>query len=355
MIDMLRVVDLHKRLGDFELREINIDVEAGEIFVVLGPSGAGKTTLLDCIAGFKTVDRGHIYLDDEDITGLPPEYRNIGYIPQEPALFPHMDVFRNIEYGLKLRGIQREERKRRVLEVAKFLEIDNLLGRYPNDLSGGEKQRVSLARALAIEPKAMLMDEPLAHIDPILREDLRNYIRKIASRLNVPTIYVTHDQSEAFAIADSLAIMNGGLIVEKGKPDKLLDRPKKLFSARFLGYRNIFDGQVAKTLENISIIEVNNVKFTVPGNYHGYIIIGFRPEDVIVFREKPISSIQNMFKATIKEIINEGPISRILFDVGIKIEGVITRRSLMELGLKKGEKVYIGIKSTSIRTFTKNS
>ncbi len=349
---MLRVENLCRKQGTFELKDISIEVHPGELYVILGPTGAGKTTLLDCIAGFRTVHSGRIFLYDKDITYLPPESREIGYIPQEPALFPHMSVFKNIEYGLKIRRLPQEDRRRKVLEISEILEIRDILEKFPHELSGGEKQRVSLARAIVVMPRAMLMDEPLAHLDLPLRRELRYDIRRIIKELNIPALYVTHDQSEAFSIADRLAIMDMGKIVEGGKPEAILDRPTRVFSAKFIGYENLFRVTVRSVIDNMSIVGVGDVEFRIPGRYHGELYIGFRPEDVIVFKEKPISSIQNIFRAEISDIICEGSIAKLILDIGVEIKGIITRRSLIDLKLRKGEHVYIGIKSTTIRIFS---
>ncbi len=346
---MLRVEKIRRKQGSFELEDISFDVKNGEFFVILGPSGAGKTTLLDCIAGFRQIDSGKIFLDEKDITNNPPEERNIGYIPQDPSLFPHFSAFRNIEYGLRFRNLTKEERKKRVLEIAMSMGISKILDQKPGKLSGGEKQRVALARALVIEPKAILMDEPLAHIDAPLRKDLRYEIRKILKSMAIPTVCVTHDQSEAFSIADTIAIMNNGRILEIGSPFNILDRPQDIFTAHFLGFENIFDGEIISSDDYISMVRTKDVVFRVPGEYKEKIKFGFRPEHVVIFKEKPKSSIQNIFEGKIVEIISEGSIVKLIIDIGIRIVALITRRSLEELNLRIGSEIFVGIKSTSIR------
>ena len=346
---MLEVVRLWRRQGNFELGEISFCVQDGEIYAILGPSGAGKTTLLDCIAGFRMPHSGKILLDGVDITWLPPERRNIAYIPQTPSLFPHMTVADNIAYGLRVRGFGREETRKAVRELALSLGIEGILKRYPGEISGGEMQRVALARALIVRPKLLLMDEPLTHLDVPLRRELRMEIRRIIKRWGVATIYVTHDQAEAFTIADRMAIMRSGKIVEEGTPMSLLLGPRSIFSAQFLGFENVFRGKATCLGEHTSLVDVNGVGFVVLGRHSGDICIGFRPEDVSIFLDRPKSSIRNIFRGKIAEIVVEGPIARILIDVGIRIVAAITTASMRELGLGGGSEVYVGIKSTSIR------
>lgn len=349
MSRILIIDSLYRRQGNFELRDISFRVENGEIYTILGPSGAGKTTLLDCIAGFRKVHSGKIILDNKDITYLPPEKRDIAYIPQEPALFPHMSIMENIEYGLRVKKVAREERERLIRDLASSLGINNILDKYPREISGGEKQRVALARALVIDPKLMLMDEPLAHLDAPLRKELRKEIRREIKSRGVSTIYVTHDQSEAFMIADRIAIMKDGVILDENTPLGILESPKSIFSAKFLGYENLFKAQVVDASKDITRVTIGDVELLVPGRHTGELYIGFRPEDVVIFITEPTSSIRNILEGEIVEVLIGGSTARVIVDVGVKITALITRRALRDLDLKIGKHVLIGIKSTSIK------
>ena len=277
---MLKVINVVKRYKDFSLKSINFEVSNDEYFVILGPSGSGKSTLLECIAGIRSIDEGTIYLDGLDITDLPPEKRNISIVFQEDYLFPHMNVFENIEYGLRLRKIPREERRKKVLEIARRFRIADKLEKFPSKLSGGEKQRASLARALIVNPKLLLLDEPLNSIDAPLRKDLREELRLIKDEYNIPFIHVTHDQIEAITLADKIAILIDGRIVEIGEPKQIFSNPKNVETARFIGFDNIFKAKIIESKEGTSIAEINgDVKLAILGNYSCLLYTSPSPRD----------------------------------------------------------------------------
>ena len=220
--------------GDFSL-EVNTGFPSGRLSVILGPSGCGKTTLLDLAAGFLQPHEGRILEGHREVTHLPPEKRRVGVVFQDHALFPHMSLKRNIMFGPVSRGIDRQEASRRAYDLLKMVRLDGFGGRRPASLSGGEKQRVALARALAIEPDILLLDEPFSALDAALRRELRSEVRRIQRETGITTLLVTHDQEEALALADNLAVMDGGRIIRSGHPGDLWDQPGELFSAMFLG------------------------------------------------------------------------------------------------------------------------
>ncbi len=228
------------------LRGVSLDFEAGKLTAVLGPSGCGKTTLLRAVAGFVGVDAGRIQFGGEDVTRLPPQHRGSAMVFQNYALWPHMTVFDNVAYGLRLRRVGRSEIRRRVEQALALVEIADLEGiaqRRPPALSGGQQQRVALARALVVEPRLLLLDEPLSNLDAKVRQRLRVEIRRLQRRVGITTIYVTHDQEEALAIADRVVLMQGGQVMEAGTPEEVYRRPRSAFAADFLGVSNRIEAQ----------------------------------------------------------------------------------------------------------------
>ena len=217
------------------VNNVNLKIERGEFFVLLGPSGCGKTTTLRIIAGLEKPTKGRVYIDEQDVTNLPPRKRDIAMVFQTWALYPHMKVYDNIAFPLKLRKIPRDEIDRKVREVAKLLRIEDLLDRYPKQLSGGQQQRVALARALVRSPRVWLMDEPLSNLDALLRVQMRAELKRLQKELKITTIYVTHDQVEAMTMADRIAVMNAGRVLQVGTPHEIYHYPKSKFVAGFIG------------------------------------------------------------------------------------------------------------------------
>ncbi|WP_461865268.1 ABC transporter ATP-binding protein [Thermococcus sp.] len=235
--------EIMKEWEDFKLSIKHLKVRDKEFLTLLGPSGCGKTTTLRMIAGFEKPDRGEIIFNGKVVNDVPPYERNIGIVFQDYALFPHMTVFKNIAFGLEMRRISRREIEKRVSQVLELVGLKGFENRYPEQLSGGQQQRVALARALVVEPKLLLLDEPLSNLDAKIRERLRGEIRRIQRELGITTIYVTHDQEEAMAISDRIAVMNVGTVEQVGKPLELYYNPRTEFVARFLGLSNILELQ----------------------------------------------------------------------------------------------------------------
>ncbi|MEM2094262.1 MAG: ABC transporter ATP-binding protein [Candidatus Bathyarchaeia archaeon] len=226
--------------------EVSFRVDDGKLFFLLGPSGCGKTTLLRLVAGFYKPDKGKIFLGNQLMNDVPPHRRSIGMVFQNYALWPHMTVYDNIAYGLRIRGVPTSQRVERVKEILKVVKMEEFASRYPNQLSGGQQQRIALARALVIEPDVLLLDEPLSNLDAKLRLETRDEIKRIQRELKVTTIYVTHDQEEALSMADEIAIMNSGRIEQVGTPQEIYNRPRNVFVASFLGSTNILKGRVER-------------------------------------------------------------------------------------------------------------
>ena len=229
----VKVVNLVKKFDKtVAVNGISFNVKDGEFIVLLGPSGCGKTTTLRCIAGLETPDEGEIYIDDRMVNDLPPKDRDIAMVFQSYALYPHMTVYGNLAFPLKMRKYPKQEIDKRVREVAKLLRIEELLDRKPRQLSGGQQQRVALGRALVRNPRVWLMDEPLSNLDAKLRVYMRAELKKLQKDLKITTIYVTHDQAEAMAMADRVAVMNKGKILQYDEPRHVYERPANLFVAR---------------------------------------------------------------------------------------------------------------------------
>lgn len=280
MTPMIELIGVKKRLGSF-LLEVDLSVERGEYLFLLGPSGSGKTALLDVIAGFHRVDRGKIIINGRDVTDVPIEKRNIGYCSQDPMLFPFLNVEGNIAFGLKQKKMKRSEIRRRVEEVAEMLGISDLLSRDVLSLSGGEKQRVSLARAIVTDPQILLLDEPLSRLDAKMAYNLGRELRKINKESGITMVQVTHNQAEAQMLADRIGIMNEGRILEVGTPDEIFYSPKKKFTAWFVDMENLFEGRVKKR-DGMTLFENEDFEIVIPETNEKCenVIIGIRPEDI---------------------------------------------------------------------------
>ena len=245
----LSIRSLHKAFGDTQVfSDINCEVAKGELITLLGPSGCGKSTLLRCIAGLTEVDGGQILLDGEDLVPMTPQKRQIGMVFQSYALFPNMTVEQNVAFGLRMQKIARDESARRVAEVLAMVELNDFARRYPSQLSGGQCQRVALARSLVTRPRLLLLDEPLSALDARIRKHLREQIRAIQQELGLTTIFVTHDQEEALTLSDRILLMNGGRIVQSADAETLYTAPVDAFAAGFIGNYNLLAADVASRL-----------------------------------------------------------------------------------------------------------
>ena len=234
-----------KRYGDLTIiPQLTQNIKNGEFFTLLGPSGCGKTTLLRMIAGFNSIEGGQIRFNDQVINDIPAHKRNIGMVFQSYAIFPHLTVRENVEYGLKLRDIPKDEMKTKVDKILDVVQITEYQDRLPERLSGGQQQRVALARAIVIHPSVLLMDEPLSNLDAKLRVEMRSAIREVQKQVGITTVYVTHDQEEALAISDRIAVMKKGVIQQTGTPHTIYTRPYNVFVATFIGHSNLFKGRI---------------------------------------------------------------------------------------------------------------
>jgi ABC-type Fe3+/spermidine/putrescine transport system ATPase subunit len=279
---MIKIDTLSVALGEFRLRDIDMTIHGGEYMVLLGPTGSGKTILLRSMVGIHTPSHGTISIDGHDVTGLDPEERLVGYVPQDYALFPNMTVRRNIEYGLRARGAKKSEIDHRVVSMMDLLRIGHLACRMPLNLSGGEKQRVALGRALVVKPRVLLLDEPLSALDENLRGELAAELRRIHGEVGGTFLHVCHDFDEACDVADRVTIMNDGRIEQVGTIEELVKSPSSLFVARFTRTRNLFNATAAPAQGGCTVRIDNGPELLVDRPARGPIVFGVRPENVIV-------------------------------------------------------------------------
>ncbi len=286
-----------KRFGKkvLAVNDFSLEVKEGEFLVLLGPSGCGKTTAMRMVAGLEEVTLGKIYIDDVDITDLPPRKRNVSMIFQNYAVWPHMTVYENIAYALRLRKMPKDEIKKIVNDVADMVKIGDLLERYPSQLSGGQQQRVAVARAIAVEPKIVLMDEPLSNLDAKLRGSMRTELKTIHAKTGATSVFVTHDQSEAMSMADRIVVMKAGEVVQIGTPEDVYNRSASVFVADFIGTppTNFLDVELSMQNGNCQLtnpffkIEFSGESVSMLKKYnHKKLILGVRPENILIVDEK---------------------------------------------------------------------
>jgi len=347
---MIRVENISKDLGEFFLKDVSINIGTGEYLMILGPTGAGKTILLETIAGIYPPDKGRVYLNGRDVTRLPPRKRNIGMVYQDYMLFPHLTVKKNIKYGLRSRNFGKQEVSRRIDELATLLGVSHLLHRHPGTLSGGEQQRIAIARALIMEPDVLLLDEPLSALDSETRTKLRKELRKIHALTSTTMIHVTHSFDEAFLLGSQMAIMNHGEIVQVGEPSEVFRKPNSPFTAEFLGVTNVFRGE-SKADNGIANISIHGLKFSSADKREGEVYFSIRPEDILVSLTPIESSARNSFQGEVRDISNAGVIVRITVDIGVPFVAAITRRSFLDMGLKQGMKVFLTFKAMDVHVF----
>ena len=283
------IKDAVKRYGDFTaLNGVSLNIKEGEFFTLLGPSGCGKTTLLRMIAGFNSIEGGDFYFGEKRINDVAAHKRDIGMVFQNYAIFPHLTVRENVAYGLKARKTPKAEMNSRVDEALELVQISHLADRKPNELSGGQQQRVALARAFVIEPSVLLMDEPLSNLDAKLRVQMRTVIKKLQRRLGITTIYVTHDQEEALAISDRIAVMKDGNIMQIGTPNEIYAKPQNPFVAGFIGVSNFMDCQCVGGEDGFAKVTIQGeLSISVPVRkvYTGKAKISARPEQLFFSQE----------------------------------------------------------------------
>ena len=332
----------------YAVKDTCLEIQPGSFVTLLGPSGCGKTTTLRMIAGFESPDEGEIYLGNEAINALPPNKRDTAMVFQSYALLPHYNVFDNVAYGLKLRKVPKDEIKERVTRILELVELSGMEARMTNQLSGGQQQRIALARALVISPDVLLMDEPLSNLDAKLRVEMRSVIRHTQKSVGITTVYVTHDQEEAMAISDRIAVMKDGVIQHVGTPRDIYQRPKNVFVATFIGRTNIVNAHVKDGI------------ITFADGYHEHIDAldkaaeqdvrcSIRPEEFIICKDGT-----DGIHGTVQECTYLGLNTHYTIDTDQGDSVEIVEESSIGEGLKKGEKVLLKVKKEKINVFTKD-
>jgi len=313
----VRTVDITKRYeGAVAVDHVNLEAEDRKFVTLLGPSGCGKSTTLKIIAGLIYPDEGSVYFDENQVTELPPDRRNIGFVFQRIALFPHMNVAKNIAFGLKMRHKSAEEIRKITKEVLSIVHMEGFKERTASQLSGGQAQRIEIARVLATDPDILLFDEPLSNIDAKLRDELKYEIRRIQKETGKTMVYVTHDQAEAFAISDKIYVMNNGRIDQVGAPVDLYLSPNTPFVAGFIGSSNFLEGKIVSRDKEAgtSRVEVSGLQFAGPYvDFEGDVLMCVRPEDIRVVGEG--EHFKNVLEGTIRETIFAGMTTRLNVEV----------------------------------------
>jgi spermidine/putrescine transport system ATP-binding protein len=319
------IKEVSKSFGDFTvLKDIDLEIKKGEFFSLLGPSGCGKTTLLRIIAGFETPDCGSVMIEGSDVLPLPPNRRQANTVFQNYALFPHLSVFENVAFSLRIKKMPHSEIDTKVSEYLRLVQLEGHAQKKPNQLSGGQKQRVAIARALINEPRVLLLDEPLSALDAKLRQHMLIELDQIHDKIGITFIYVTHDQQEALSVSDRIAVMNQGDVLQVGTPHDIYESPATDFVARFIGETNLFDALVVSAVDSpaagsvpepeymaeLDIPELGRIKVTTvdkvePGQKVSFTI---RPEKIVISKEKPVTKREdiNHFQGTVDEPIYSG-------------------------------------------------
>jgi multiple sugar transport system ATP-binding protein len=353
------VENLLKRFGSvIAVNNLSLEVKDKEFIVFLGPSGCGKTTTLRCIAGLETPDSGNIYIGDALVNDLPPKDRDIAMVFQSYALYPHMSVFDNIAFPLKMRKMPKDEIKKRVKEVASLLKIEELLDRKPRQLSGGQAQRVALGRAIVRQPKVFLFDEPLSNLDAKLRVYMRAELKRLQKELATTTIYVTHDQVEAMTMADRIALMNNGILQQLASPSDIYHKPENIFVAGFIGSPPMnfincslkeFDGEYALDAGEFTIKLPKDIGLIVKEKAESSeLVLGIRPEDITVYE----SAVPEAIETEVYVIEPLGSENVIDLKIG---ENLIKAISPPTLWLKIGDKAYINFNKEKMHIFNKKT
>lgn len=340
----IEIRNINKTFGQFTaLNNINLEVPDGELVALLGPSGCGKTSLLRIIAGLESPDSGSIHFNGEEATHSDVRDRNVGFVFQHYALFRHMTVFENVAFGLRVRPASTRpsdaEIKRRVHELLELVQLDWLADRYPPQLSGGQRQRIALARALAVEPRVLLLDEPFGALDAKVRKDLRRWLRRLHDELHITSVFVTHDQEEALEVADRIVVMNHGNVEQIGTPIDVYDHPASPFVYQFLGNVNLFHSRVHQGTAHIGELTVSLDEHKEAENLNASAFV--RPHDIEISR----SNIEGKtLSATITYIHAIGSLVRVELKQALKdelIEVELSRERFRELALVEGEQVFI--------------
>jgi sulfate transport system ATP-binding protein len=333
----IAVRNLSKRFGDFHaVNDVSFEVPSGELVALLGPSGSGKSTILRIIAGLEPADEGTVELTGEDATNLPVQHRGVGFVFQHYALFRHMTIRQNIAFGLEVQKLSRSLIKERVRELLELVQLTGYANRYPSQLSGGQRQRVALARALARRPKVLLLDEPFGALDSKVREELRTWLRKLHDEVHVTSLFVTHDQQEAFEVSDQVVVLNKGKVEQMGPPQQLYEKPATAFVTQFLGSVNVVR---VETVLGMDQDEERPLPMELPGS-DGPSLMYVRPHDLDVMK---VRNGRPVWPARIGKLTPLGGSVRLALTLldGTSLLVELTRERALELDLHRGDDVFV--------------
>ena len=354
MSDRISIRHALKKYGNnVIIPDLSLEIREGEFFTLLGPSGCGKTTLLRMIAGFNSIEGGEFYFNDTRINDLDPAKRNIGMVFQNYAIFPHMTVRKNVEFGLQNRKLPKDKVKEQTEKFMKLMHVDEYADRLPERLSGGQQQRVALARALCIEPDVLLFDEPLSNLDAKLRVEMRTVIKNIQHSVGITTVYVTHDQEEAMAVSDRIAVMNAGVIQHVGTPKNIYQRPANLFVSTFIGRSNVMkarldvqDGRCELVTASGYRAQMNNVqeKYRTAQD----VVMSVRPEELLLSRDADAPGIS----ATVDDCVFLGLMTHYFVHLESGEEAEIIQESSIDSIIEPGTKIRLTINTDKVNLFT---
>jgi ABC-type sugar transport system ATPase subunit len=348
---MLEIKGLCAQFGSFFLKDITFDVMDEEYFVLLGPTGSGKTVLLESIAGLHHITSGQVWIKGQDVTSLNLERRRVGFAFQDYALYRHLSVRDNISFGLMWRNKKSREIERAINEVVELLHLEELLKKRPASLSGGESQKIALARAIAIKPNLLLLDEPLSSVDAGTKEEYEGELKELHNRLKLPTIHVTHNFEEAIALGHRIAVIMGGQIVQIGTPEEIFRHPSSERVARFLLTRNIFEGEVQDGSGGQSLFVLDGTKLAVATPLRGKCYASVRPEDILISREPSNSDGANSLPGTITRISDRGAVVHVTVNIPPEFTCLILHRALKEMGLAEKQEVFIEFNESAVNIF----
>ncbi|MEI8021379.1 MAG: sulfate ABC transporter ATP-binding protein [Schlesneria sp.] len=341
------VKNLSKQFGNFKaLDNVSLEVPSGSLLALLGPSGSGKTTLLRIIAGLENADQGQVQYENEDVTHQSPKDREVGFVFQHYALFRHMTVFENVAFGMRVRRRPKSEINDRVHELLHLVRLEGLHQRYPSQLSGGQRQRVALARALAVKPRMLLLDEPFGALDAKVRQELRQWLRQLHDEIHLTTVFVTHDQEEAFEVADRVVVMNKGHIEQSGTPQEVFDHPATPFVMDFLGNVNVFHGRVENGMALMGALNIAYPDYPHAESRNATAYV--RPHELDIERV-PFGT--SSLEASVTQINPAGSVAKVRVfsqEFGLALNVDLNMERYAELKLKTGDRVYVAARRVRV-------
>lgn len=353
MNGMVELQNVNKVFGTFvALNEVNFSIHEGEFMTFLGPSGCGKTTCLRLISGFDTPTSGQVIINGKDVTSHPPYKRDVNQVFQSYALFPHLNIYENIAFGLRMKGVAAGEVKSRVDRVVEMTALRDFVDRRPSQMSGGQRQRVALARAIVCEPKVLLLDEPLSALDAKLRHQMRVELKQLQKRLGITFVFVTHDQEEALTMSDRIAVINKGCVEQIGSVAEIYYQPATRFVASFIGETNIVGAKVLSRDGDFSFCEAEGgLRVRVSHNARitdSDVLLSLRPEKVRLFRDKPTG--ENVFPATISVEIFKGAVDEltVVTEGGLELGAILANDGDSDVSFHEGQKIFCRIQPGDI-------